>query len=169
MSTETTEKPRMKRWLRVVLVLSLALNLIIVGLVAGAAMRFGHKGPPPHVGEHPGSPILRALDHDDRREVGRSIRKTYRAYAATAESEQSFYLKLADVIEADPLQPDALRDASAALDMRMSERRVIAQKAWMEKVLGMSADDRRAYAERMREAAENRKKWKKDRPPRLKD
>ena len=48
MTTETPAKPGMKRWLRVVLVLSLAMNFVVIGLVAGAALHFGRSGPPSH-------------------------------------------------------------------------------------------------------------------------
>ena len=50
--TETLEppKPRTPKWVRVLLALSLALNLLIIGLVGGAMVRFGGSDgmrPPP--------------------------------------------------------------------------------------------------------------------------
>lgn len=44
----TPASPRAPRWMLVLLFASLALNLLIIGLVAGSAWRFRHGGPPHH-------------------------------------------------------------------------------------------------------------------------
>ena len=158
MTTETPAKPGMKRWLRVVLVLSLAVNFVVIGLVGGAALHFGRSGPPPHISDRGGVLIFKALEREDRREIGKSIRKSYREYAKTVGKEKAQYKTIADAIEADPMDVDALRQASAAIDDRMTQRRVIARDAWLEKVSSMTVDERKAYAARLREILDNPKK-----------
>ncbi|WP_127115083.1 periplasmic heavy metal sensor [Shimia sediminis] len=163
MSTEIPKKLGMKRWLRVVLVLSLTMNLVVIGLIGGAALRFGKSGPP-HMSGPDGLPIISALDRADRRDIGKSIRKASRALgdrAARAEKDKAHYQRIADMIEADPVDTDALRAAGAALDDRMSQRRQIAQDAWINKVAGMNLEDRKSYAARLRDILDNPKEWRK--------
>ena len=161
MTTDTPAKPGMKRWLRVVLVLSLAMNFVVIGLVGGAALHFGRSGPPPKYSDRGGSPIFSAFEREDRRDIGRSIRKSYREYAGKVEHEKAQYQAIADVIEAEPMDLDALRQASAAIDDRMAQRRSFAREAWIEKVSGMSLEDRKAYATRLREILDNPRKDRK--------
>lgn len=170
MSQDTTQKkPGMKRWIKVIFVLSLAMNLVIVGLVAGAAYRIKRFGPPPHVAlEGPGSPVLRALGKEDRREVGRNIRKSYGKHSASSEFEIAHYQRLADLIAADPVDIEAVREASAGLDDRISQRRLVAREAWMQKLSVMSLEERKAYADRIRAILEDPKSWRKH-PPKPRD
>ena len=166
MSQETKQKTGMKRWIKVIFALSLALNLIIVGLVAGAAFRIKRFGPPPHVTmEGPGSPVLRALDMEDRREVGRSIRKSYRDIAPSSEAEKARYQQIVDLIAADPLDLEAIGQASMALDDRISQRRLIAREAWLDKVASMPLDARKAYADRIRAILNDPDAWKRRSKP----
>ena len=69
MTTETTVSTRRSPlWMRILLGVSLALNLAVAGLVVGASLRLiGPDGPPaPHTF---GGALIRALPHDDRREI----------------------------------------------------------------------------------------------------
>ena len=70
--------PRMKLWLRVVLVLSLAFNLLIVGISAGAMFTWSkwksHHGPRMDLSA---GPMTRALSREDRRAIGKEMRKAY--------------------------------------------------------------------------------------------
>jgi len=159
MSAENTPKPRMRAWLRVVLVLSLAMNLVIIGGAVGLALRFGHSGPPPLLSEGPGSPMIRALSHEHRR----SIRKAHKDRAEPARDKTQYYTNLVALLEAEPLDLDALRDASAALDNSFELRRDVARDIWLGQVSAMSAEDRKAYAIRMRDIL-SRKKFGKSSP-----
>lgn len=161
MTDET--KPGMKRWIKVVFVLSLALNLIIIGLVGGAALRFGGADKHHRFSDRAFTPTLFALDREDRREIGRNIRKAYRERESKKVNEIRLFNEIADAIEADPIDVDAVLAASSELDGGLAERREIAQQAWLDKVSEMSHEDRKAYAARIRDILENPKKWRK--PP----
>jgi len=66
------QQPR-KLW-RIVLVTSLALNLAVVGVIGGLALRSsGDKGPPRNFDVGLGS-IGRALSQEDRRAIGSALR-----------------------------------------------------------------------------------------------
>ena len=75
MTEETSKKTGTGRVARIVLVVSLALNLLVVGIVAGFA--FGpmrDRGHPPRI-EPGGLTYIRALDPADRRAIGQAIRE----------------------------------------------------------------------------------------------
>ncbi len=157
MSAENTPKPRMRTWLRVVLVASLALNLVIIGGATGMALRFGHSGPPPMLSDGPGSPMIRALSHEHRREMGRSIRKAHKGQNERGRDKSGYYSTLVTLLEAEPLDLDALRDASVTVDSRFEIRREVARDIWLEQVSTMTAEDRKAYAARMRDILSHKK------------
>ena len=71
---ERTQRTRAPRWMRIAFGVSLALNLAVVGVLAGTFARFG--GPP---SRGPGmisyaTPYVRALPRDDQREIFRAVR-----------------------------------------------------------------------------------------------
>lgn len=140
----------MRPWLRVVLVLSLALNLVVIGGVTGLALRFGRSGPPPLFAEGPGSPMILALSHGHRKAIGRSIRQAHQERSGAARGRAGYYLDLVALLEAEPLDLEALREAGAGLDARSALHRELARDVWLDQVARMSTDERRAYAGRMR-------------------
>ncbi|MGR3804897.1 periplasmic heavy metal sensor [Marinibacterium profundimaris] len=135
--------PGTKPWLRVVLGLSLMLNLLIVGLVLGAVIRFGGPGerPPPPTGVA----MFRALPSDDRR----AMRDHLREALLPPSDRRSEAEDLAEVLSADPLDDAALL---SVLDQHAARREAFQQElrqAWLGHVTTMTADERAAYAERL--------------------
>ena len=151
---EGGDKPRMRRGMRIVLILSLAFNLLIVGLAVGLVLSGGPKWHhdmrmPAHV---------RALDHADRRAIGQGIRAAYqegqlRKGAGSAQSRQ-----LADLLEAERFDRAAVAALLDEMERSKRSRYTVARDVWLGRVEGMSAAERAAYAERLREVlAEMRK------------
>ena len=144
---EKGRKPRMGRGMRILLILSLAFNLLIVGLAVGAVLSGGPKGHrdarmPAHV---------RALDHEDRRAIGQDIRAAYRAgtFGKRAERQQSE--RLADLIAAQPFDRVAVGALSDEIEAGKRIRFEVARDIWLDRVEAMSPQARVAYAERLRE------------------
>ena len=72
--TENSVNPprRSPLWMRILLGVSLALNLAVVGLAVGASLRLiGPGGPPPHSF---GGALIRAMPAEDRKAIGRQAR-----------------------------------------------------------------------------------------------
>ncbi|MDV4143632.1 MULTISPECIES: periplasmic heavy metal sensor [Shimia] len=147
-------KPRMRRGVRIVLILSLAFNLLILGLAVGAVLSGGPKGHrdmrmPAHV---------RALDHADRRAIGRGIRAAYQEGRFEHGSTRSQSQALADLIAAPEVDRAALAGLLNAMETAKRTRYEVARDVWLDRVEGMSATDRAAYAARLRAVlAETRK------------
>ncbi|MEM8730799.1 MAG: periplasmic heavy metal sensor [Pseudomonadota bacterium] len=145
----------MKPWLRVVFGLSLAANLLIVGLVVGAVLRFGGPG-----AERPPLPtglsMYRALPPEDRRALRGHVKKAL----PPSETRASEAKDLAAALSADPYDEAAL---IVLLDRHAADRarfQMALRQVWLTHVSDMSPDDRDAYAGRLIDLTDNRKRPK---------
>lgn len=156
-----SNKPRMRKGIRILLILSLAMNVIVVGLIIGAAV--GHSRDddrrrpktnlPPHV---------KALDWDQRRTIGKAIRKAYREDGLGARTERSQFEQMAAAIEAVPFDRDALAAVQVEFEEVMARRVSRARDIWLDHVEGMTDEDRAAYADRLRHSQFKKKSFKRD-------
>ncbi len=152
--------PRVRPWMRILLAVSLAANLLIVGVVVGTAWRFGGPGsdrsPPPT-----GVALIRALPIEDRRAVLTQMRAESPP-RANARDEARL---LADALRADPFDRDVLSvEVSRQTHARDSFQSVLL-RVWLDHVASMEVKERADYAARLLEMSErdkNRKKKKRD-------
>ena len=145
------QKPR---WLwKVIFVLSLALNVAIVGVVIGATWRFQGSGAQMASKVlDSGSIYLRALGKKHRRELGRKMRPAGgETKNSRAEITQGFEQAIA-VLRAEPFDSAAfakvMQGHSSRAEARMKEARTIL----LEHLIALSADERWAYADRLENA-----------------
>ncbi len=155
MMTDQTKpaKPRKRIWLRVLFGLSLALNLLVVGLVAGAVMRFGATG-----GAYPASRsiaalMLRELPHEDRRALRQRSGDTS---AEIRLRQQANVEALAQALRAVPFDPEALDTLLQGLGAERATFVRAVQDSWLERVSRMSDRGRQAYADRLEQAMTHR-------------
>ena len=146
-------------WVKAVFALSLALNLLVVGAVAGAAWRHGGPGGPDGRARSGGPPsglsMLRALERDDRRAVLRAARA---AQIEPAFDRGAFQAELVAALRAEPLDMDALDRLLAQQRAYAGARLETVLGVWRAHVQSMSADAREAYAERLEEGGKRRGK-----------
>lgn len=148
---ETRAAPR--RWLRVVLFLSLALNLLVVGAVAGFVL----KGPPLPRGDRndPVLPYTRAFDEDQRRAVWQDLRRGLtRDGGAMRAGYLEDYRSALEILRADPYRPDRMEALLAAQAARGAEVRAEGQKVLSAYLAAMSVEARKAYADRLEQEIE---------------
>lgn len=150
--------------LRLVLVMSLAVNLAVVGVLAGAALRGGPGGgpaEPPELG--PGAararamqsrefgfgPYLAALEQEQRREIGRAfIGKAGRPDEAQAGAQKKFEAIL-DTLDAAPFDADLFQTAMLAHLNDLAELQQIGASVIVDYVATMTPEARAAYAIRL--------------------
>lgn len=151
MSTETkAPAARAPRWMKITLVLSLAVNLAIAGLVAGFALR-GPVWRPDRDGMAPlmqGLPPsqMRAL-RDELREHGDSLREGLRAQRDLSE-------RLATALRVEPFDVQNFEAVLRDQRTRITQLQAIGHDALVARVRGMSADERRAYADALSRGAQ---------------
>jgi uncharacterized membrane protein len=161
---KTARQAAMKPWVRGLLLLSLALNLAVLGMVAGAYFRFG--GPdsdkrPARTDQIAGA-YTRALAPEDRRSIWRDMRKQSAQMPSRAEMRRTHAQVLA-LLRADPLDTDALASALGRQIEFGHARAELGQMLLVKHLSGMTAADRAAYADRLEDALKKRKPDHKDR------
>ncbi len=141
--------PPVRRWVRVLLVVSLGVNLLVAGAVVGAFL----NGPPDRRSGASNAemtlPYTRALTEDDRRDVRRELRRTLFSdrdeHGALAQS----YVRAIEVLRAAPFDPEALTTVLEDQSNTARSRMVKGQQALIAVITGMTDADRAAYADRL--------------------
>jgi uncharacterized membrane protein len=153
------KKPRASKRMRIVLILSLAVNLAVVGLVAGAALRGGPGGVSGaeraramQARDFGFGPYVAALEHDQRREIGRAfIGKAGRPDKAQAGAQAKFEAIL-DALNSDPFDADLFQTEVLAQLNGLAELQKIGASVIVDHVAAMTPEARAAYAERLDQA-----------------
>lgn len=153
------------RGVRIALLVSLALNLLVVGAMAGAFLRKG--GPEARMDRGPGAssygmPYMRALSKDDRRLVGESIRARGLDRKEQRAVRRALFAEGLSALRADPFQPEALRAALEKQVAAATKGLQVSQEAWFDHVVAMTPQARAAYADRLEEGLNRRRKGKRD-------
>lgn len=148
MVDEDSSPAKPRRLWRIVLVISLALNLAVVGLVAGSVVsgRFG-DGPPRSFDLGLG-PMSRALAPEERRDIGRNLRQNRVLRDVDLRGRVD---GIVAALKQDPFDEDALRVLLAEQAARMSDVQGKAQDAFVAVVLDMSPERRAIFADQLRE------------------
>lgn len=154
------DRPR-QRWRRLVLILSLGLNLVILGLFGGHELsRFLH-GPPPPVRELGFGPFTRALSPEDRKALLREFMRQSKGFVEQRRQMRDDFRALIAALKADPYQPSVTAAIMARQQVRTEQWLVLGQSLLQQRLTAMSAADRSALADRLREGFDRHR-----RPPR---
>ena len=152
-TSDTGRSSRMPRWLKAVFALSLAANLAVVGLVAGAALRDDRSGrsrhkapPPPAAAEAIGAVMYRSLDRDSRR-VLRDLADGQ--YGNIVERRIAELNALLEVIRSEPLDVPVLRARIDAQTAAINEFRGAMLEVWIAELQQMSPAERAAFADKV--------------------
>lgn len=147
-----TDSPEIKgsprRWMRVLLFVSLALNLLVVGAVAGFVL----NGRPMPRGDRadPVLPYTRAFDEEQRHALWRDLRTGLpREGAPLREGYLDDYRTALEILRADPYDPARMEALLAAQAARGAEVRARGQKVLSGYLAAMSPEARKAYADRL--------------------
>ncbi len=143
----TPVPPASPRWMRVLLVVSLALNLLIAGAAVGMFLR---GGPPSVAVRDLGfGPFAAALSPEDRA----ALRQTFLAQAGPAgdgrRAMREDIRALLAALRAQPFDPDALHDSLARGAERTQGRLKLGLSLIEDRVVTLSQADRLALADRL--------------------
>lgn len=141
---------------RVVLIVSLALNLAVLGVIGGWILRHGigpHGAHGPHAARlaQMGGPLTHALDSEGRRAVAVQLRAERGARSAhRAALRESFEALLAD-LRAQPFDPHRVETRLAAQRAQVAGRLEAGHAALVVHLSELSDTARAAYADRLEE------------------
>jgi uncharacterized membrane protein len=137
--------------MRVLLFVSLALNLLVAGLVLGDILTLTGGGPGrgPRPAELALGPVARALDEDDRRAILDSLRGDPDLRPLGRGEVETGLRELATTLRADPFVPDAFRAALTMQNRLVIDAQAAVQGALLTQVEVMSPEERAAFADRL--------------------
>lgn len=148
--------PRRRRWLGPALFMSLALNLLGLGIVAGAFLGQG-GAPGGRLPEASGMPSWFAgLDARDRAALRVAWRREGPGRAALRAQRREQSAALVAAIRAEPFDPAALEVALVRQAAGLAERQALAQRLLVERLTAMDAAGRAAFADRLEAGLQRR-------------
>ncbi len=139
-------------WMRLLLIASLAGNLLIAGIVAGAVLGEGERGPVPEfraARDLGPVPLVMALEREDRRALGRILRMDAQGNRMSREDMRAQFETLLAALRADPFQREAVAGFLTQQRKLAVARQEIGQSTLLERFSTMSLEERRAYADRL--------------------
>lgn len=164
MDENLTPKPK-RRGMRLIFGISLALNLVFVGVFAGAAIRHVKGGDAPRAGGQPmqnfGSPLARSLPREARRDLLRGMRKDVPGMPSRRE-RHALFQQIDEALRAVPFDPEAVAEIFAAHSNLAQKMQTYGQEKWLALVSEMTDAERIAVAARLQDAL-NRPQRKKKR------
>lgn len=140
-------EPRPCRGLKIALVISVALNLAVAGLVLGAWLGDGHRKGMPR--DLTFGPFSEALSDADRRELRKALMSRAGEFRNSREAARADFEGLLVALRADPFDPAAMTAALAAIETRNAERLELGRSLIETRLTEMSTEDRRAFADRL--------------------
>lgn len=158
-ASSTAALVRTPTWVRILLAVSLAANLLVFGSVVGAHLRYGADaridGPLPDrsvLRDLGYAPFIDALPREQRRALGAALRSRSGSFAANREALAQELATVLEVLRADPFAPETLiavlDQQSARIDARVRAGRALL----LEQIKEMSAAERRDFADRLEAA-----------------
>ena len=146
-------KPGMKLWLKLLLAGSLALNLAVIGLAAGAAWRYSDKDKHWKRPLDIGAMIFRELDRDTRKALRHEAGGSHGSYIKRRRAEGR---EVIGMLRSDPFDADGLQ---ALLQGQAEARHAFhskVQDAWVSKLAAMTPEERADFASRLEERMQRR-------------
>ncbi len=145
------ERPN-RRWVRPLLIASLALNLAVIGAVAGFALIGGHGGRDGRAPGGPeGMPYFRALGDAERKEMRAALRRDFREHRGSRGQVTEDYRAALDALRAEPFERAALLAVLERQGARGRARFLAGQRVMVDFVAEMTPEDRASYADRLSE------------------
>ncbi len=144
-------------WGKVLLVVSLALNLLVIGAIGGALLS-GGKWRSHHTAgmEGRGGPMVRALSHEDRHAMGDQMRAAMEDAGLSRVSRSQSYDALADALLSEPFDADLVRERMDAVQAPYQQRFKLGRSLLIDRLSAMSLEEREDYARRLKKTLHRR-------------
>lgn len=151
--SETVDRPAgAPVWMRILLVLSLVVNVLILGVVIGAFARWGdgeHRDHLRGARDLAPPPFVLAFEREERRALVRDLRGRTAGMERGREAVRTDLRAILAALRSDAFDADAVRALLAAERQRSQGRQAAGEDVFVDYLEGLSPDERRAYADRL--------------------
>ena len=144
------------RWMRVLLVLSLALNLLVAGFIVGDVLTDGGRGRAPRPIEMTLGPFARAMDAEDRRAILGSLRGNPDLRPLSRDQRSAAFGEILFTLRAEPFDRTHAEAALSAQAERVQGLERAIQGALVDRLATMTPEQRAAFADRLEVELEHR-------------
>lgn len=143
---------RAPRWMSLLLVLSLAVNLLIAGIVIGSVAtrdRDRPGGRPDLAGDLGRTPFVAALDRGDRRALARALMREAGPLRESRSELKARFESLLAAIRAEPFDRASVERLIADQRHAAGRRQELGERLLLDYLEGLTPEARRAYADRL--------------------
>lgn len=145
-SENSSVKRRTPRWLWIILIISLALNLLIMGAVGGAWVRYGKWAGP--FGSWKGHHLMRGLPEVRREQVSAILEKHRQILRPMRKEVHSAWLDVAGALKERNVDEQKLRNAMAQAQSAEAAARQRLVPMILEVAEVLTLEERRKFVER---------------------
>jgi uncharacterized membrane protein len=144
--TKQTLKPASTRGFKILLGISLAVNLAVTGLVAGAFVRKGPGGPMGGNAQvNYARSYIQALPKEQRREVVEALRHS--KHGGSRVERRAHHADVVEILRADVFDRPAIEAVLALQIASTLDAQSAGQERWLNIIEKMSIEERRAYVD----------------------
>lgn len=137
-----------RRGLKIALAVSVALNLAVAGMIAGAFIKNGGPGRGmPH--DLSFGPFSEAFSPDDRKALRQGLMDRAPEFRANSTAAKAEFDTLLATLRASPFDPVAMQSALAAVEARTAGQLELGRVLIENRIIEMTEADRLAFAERL--------------------
>jgi uncharacterized membrane protein len=145
------------RWVKLLLVVSLALNLAVAGLVAGVVLKSGGGGPRgAQVRDLGFGPFSEALGAEDREALRRGFMERAPNLRELRQTLREDGAEVLAALRAEPFDPARLAAVLAGQGERIAKRLALGQDLLAQRIAEMTPEARAAFADRLEDSLSHR-------------
>jgi len=146
------------RWSKVLLAVSLGLNMLVLGAAGG--MIYMHRSDGAMNGgqrEASYGPYSRALSQQDRKAIGTALRREVGSLRENLPKIQETFQTLILALQAEEYDRDAVHGLIAEQQALGLKRQQVGQRLLLERLDSMTVEERRAFAKRLQRTLRHRR------------
>lgn len=148
MDDATDKKSGTSRGVKIALSLSLALNILVLGLAIGIFTQVQRSGGPVRFSDAGGA-YTRALSAADRRSIGAEMYERFRSGQQDRLPSRREYERMIAILSAEPFDRAAAEQVLRAQATTAQDRRMLAEQLLLDRLEAMTADERAAFVKRL--------------------
>lgn len=141
----------MGKSMKILLIASLAINVLLVGVAIGGYLGLDRRSPPRSPPQDMAlGPLGSAFSREDRAAMMREAEKAGADLGVMRDGLQQDMQSLLTALTAEPWDPGRVQQSLAGMRVRAETRAELGEKVMIDRLSAMSPDERHAYAAKLR-------------------